>query len=96
MKVLLSKLKVMATISFKADDDFKKRLDVLAKRKGINTSAYIKLLLTKEVNGELAEVTENGLTVAEEMEILDSVAHDKVHGPFSTTAELMKALKKAA
>ena len=84
----------MATISFKADDDFKKKLDTLAKSKGINTSAYIKLLLTKEVKHELSELTENGLTVAEELDILDSAANDTVKGPFTNAKDLMKALKK--
>lgn len=32
----------------------------------------------------------------EELEILDSAAHDKVQGPFSNTKELMKFLKKAS
>jgi predicted transcriptional regulator len=95
MKVILSKPTDMATVSFKADDDFKKKLDVLAEKKGINTSAYIKLILTKEVKNELTEITENGLTVAEELEILDSAANDRVFGPFSTTKALLKALKKA-
>ncbi|MBU1703449.1 hypothetical protein KJ951_03530 [Patescibacteria group bacterium] len=92
MKVLLSKPS-MATISFKADDSFKKKLDALAEKKGINTSAFIKLILTKEVGCELAEMTENGLTVAEELEILDSVKNDKVLGPFSNTNDLLNALK---
>jgi Tfp pilus assembly ATPase PilU len=83
----------MATVSFKADDEFKKKLDLLARKKGINTSAYIKLILTKEVNGELSGVTENGLTVAEELNILGSATNDKVYGPFKTTKGLLKALK---
>ncbi|MFH1284880.1 MAG: hypothetical protein ABIH78_04845 [Candidatus Peregrinibacteria bacterium] len=84
----------MTTISFKAEEDFKKELDTLAKKKGINTSAYIKLILTKELNGELSEITENGLTVAEELEILSSDANDEVFGPFRTSKAMMKALKK--
>ena len=83
----------MATVSFKADDEFKKKLDLIAQKKGINTSAYIKLILTKEVNGELSAFSENGLTVAEELNILDSAANDKVFGPFKNTKDLMKALK---
>ena len=93
MKVILSKPTDMATISFKADDDFKKKLDVIAQQKGINTSAYIKLILTKEVKNELTEMTENGLTVGEELQILEA-AKGKMYGPFSSTKELMKALKK--
>lgn len=92
-KVLLSK-QIMATISFKADDDFKKKLDTLAKNKGINTSAYIKLVLTKGVKTDLSEITENGLTVAEELEILESEANDKVYGPFHSAKEVMKALNE--
>jgi len=84
----------MATVSFKTDNEFKNTLNLLAKKKGINTSAYIKLILTKGVNGELTEITENGLTIAEELEILKSDAEDKVYGPFSTTASLMNSLKK--
>lgn len=84
----------MVTISFKAEEEFKKNLDLLAERKGINTSAYIKLLLTKEINGELNELTENGLTVFEELRILTSDANDEVVGPFKSAKSLMKALKK--
>jgi len=93
MKVILSKQNPMATVSFKADDEFKKKLDLIAQKKGINTSAYIKLVLTKEITGELSGVTENGLTVAEELNILDSAANDKVFGPFKSTKDLMKALR---
>lgn len=84
----------MATISFKADDQLKAKLDTLAAAKGINTSAYIKLVLTKEMNHELGELTENGLTLAEEMRILAADADDKMYGPFTTAKSLMKALKK--
>lgn len=92
MKVLPSKL--MTTISFKSEDSFKAKLDILAKRKGINTSAYIKLILTKGVNDELIKITDNGLTVAEELEILASDKNDKVSGPFKTKKRLMSALRK--
>lgn len=84
----------MATISFKAGEDLKTILESLAEKKGINTSAYIKLLLTKEIKNELQEITENGLTIAEELEILRSEKEDKVYGPFKTTKSLMKAIKK--
>jgi predicted transcriptional regulator len=84
----------MATISFKADEDLNKKLKTLAKKKGITTSAYIKLILTKGVNGELIEITENGLTVAEELEILDSDKNDKIFGPFTSAKAVMAALKK--
>lgn len=84
----------MVTISFKADEDFKARLDTLAKKNGINTSAYIKIILVKGVNEDLVTMTENGFTVAEELQILSSNANDKTYGSFVTTKALMKALKK--
>jgi antitoxin component of RelBE/YafQ-DinJ toxin-antitoxin module len=84
----------MATISFKADDKLNKNLKALAQKKGITTSAYIKLILTKGMNGDLIEMTENGLTVAEELEIIDSDKNDKVYGPFTKAKSLMAALKK--
>ena len=83
----------MPTLSFKTDKDSKKMIESLAQKKGINTSAYIKLTLKKGMDEDLAEITKNGLTVAEEMEILGSDASDKVYGPFKTSAALMKALK---
>lgn len=84
----------MATISFKADEPFKEKLDSLAKKKGINTSAYIKLILTKGINEDLTEITENGFTVAEELQILSSDTDGKVYGPFKTTKSFLRALKK--
>lgn len=84
----------MATLSFKADDQFKKRLEKLAEKKGINVSAYIKLILTKEMNTELTQMTENGFTVAEELEILAAMENDKTHGPFESVEDLLKDLKK--
>lgn len=84
----------MATISFKANDEFKRKLDTLAEKKGVNTSAYIKLILTKEITGELSGITENGLTVAEELAILKSAEEDEITGPFNTTKALLRALKK--
>lgn len=84
----------MITISFKADEDLNEKLKTLAKKKGITTSAFIKLILTKGVNGELIEITENGLTVAEELRILDSDENDKTYGPFVGAKAVMDALKK--
>lgn len=84
----------MTTISFKADETLKDRLDVLAKKKGVNTSAYIKLILTKGIDEDLSEITENGLTVAEELQILSSDTNGTTHGPFKTAKSLLKALKK--
>lgn len=84
----------MATLSFKSDDELKKNISLLAKKKGINTSAYIKLILTKEVNNELSEITENGLTVAEELQILSSIKKDKKYGPFTTVKDFMNSLEE--
>lgn len=84
----------MATVSFKTDDEFKDKLNLLAEQKGINTSAYIKLVLTQEVNGEMSHLTENGLTIGEEMKILASDREDSVSGPFTNSRAFMKALKK--
>lgn len=84
----------MTTISFKADEKFKKKLEIIAKEKGINTSAYIKLVLTKEVNQDLAQMTENGLTFAEELEIIKSAESDNKYGPFYNADDLIKSLKE--
>lgn len=83
----------MSTVSFKTDDDFKATLEILAKQKGINLSAYIKLLLTHGVMEELNRVTSNGMTVREELEILRSDLEDETYGPFTTVPALMKALR---
>jgi hypothetical protein len=84
----------MGTISFKAEDEFKQKLGLLAEKKGINTSAYIKMLLTKGIGNDLSEITENGLTVAEELDILESEKNDKISGPFKNSKTLVTALKK--
>lgn len=84
----------MATVSFKAEPDLKRNLDALARRRGINTSAFIKLLLTERLNRALAEVTENGLTVAEELAIRASDARDPEEGPFRSAAAVVRALRK--
>lgn len=84
----------MTTVSFKADAELKGKLELLARKKGINTSAYIKLILTKGIDDELVAITGNGFTVQEELEILNSDREDKVYGPFLTAKSLMKELKK--
>ena len=83
----------MITISFKAEESLKTKLELLSKKKGINASAYIKLILTKNIDDELNELTANGMTFAEELNILYSDAHDPVSGPFKTSKSLMKALR---
>lgn len=84
----------MVTISFKAEEFLKNKLEMLARRKGINTSAYIKLTLTKAVNDEMSEITENGMTVAEEYMILHADANDETYGPFESAEEVIKALRQ--
>lgn len=84
----------MTTISFKADTAFKKNLTTVARKKGINTSAFIKLVLTEKLEEDLSRITENGFTVAEELAILRSAKYGKKHGPFKTADEFMRALRK--
>lgn len=60
----------MSTIAFRSDEDLKRQLQHLAKLKGINLSALIKLYLTQSIKKDLNEITENGMTVAEELELL--------------------------
>ena len=60
----------MSTIAFRADDELKMKLEHIAKNKGINTSALIKLYLTTALKKDLNEITENGMTIAEELELL--------------------------
>lgn len=82
----------MPTISFKADDEFKKNLDWLAKHNGINVSAYIKLNLTKIIKKDMNEITINGFTVAEEMRILEEEKDATYSGPFNTAQEFLEHL----
>ncbi|PIQ78662.1 hypothetical protein COV81_04580 [Candidatus Peregrinibacteria bacterium CG11_big_fil_rev_8_21_14_0_20_41_10] len=84
----------MATVSFKASPELKTKLESVAQIKGINLSAYIKLILTAALKDELIKVTENGLTVAEELEILASTMDDETTGPFTDTNELLKSLRQ--
>jgi len=84
----------MTTLSFKAKDDLKQILTLLAERKGINVSAFIKLLLTEALNKELSRLTENGITLAEELTILESDMNNEVSGPFTTVSQLNKSLTK--
>lgn len=86
----------MATITFKAGDDFKKKLEAVAERKGINVSAYIKLCLTKAVRTDLSEMTENGMTVADELQLLAEDALEPEYGPFNTVDALMQSLDEKA
>ena len=49
----------------------------------------------RPVNHELTMLTENGLTVAEELPILKAEREGKVYGPFKTAKAMMKSLKKS-
>lgn len=60
----------MSTIAFRSNETLKKQLENLAQHKGINLSALIKLYLTKAIRKDLNEKTVNGMTVAEELELL--------------------------
>ena len=82
----------MATISFKAEDQLKNKLEAMAHYKGINVSAYIKLTLTKEIKNDLSQITENGMTVAEELAILESEYNEPSIGPFSNVDDFIAAL----
>ena len=60
----------MSTIAFRSDEALKRQLQHLAKSKGINLSALIKLYLTQSIKKDLNELAENGMSVAEELELL--------------------------
>lgn len=94
LKVILNNTRHMAIITFKTSEIFKKNLILISQLKGINMSAYIKLILTDALKEEMNNITKNGLTVAEELEIIQSDFFDKTYGPFKNTDDLMKALKK--
>lgn len=83
----------MTTISFKAKEELKDSLDIVAEKKGINTSSYIKLKLTEALEKDLKEITPNGLTVAEELEILKS-DKEETYGTFDNVKSLMNSLRK--
>lgn len=58
-------------LQVKVDSWLKDDLELLANYKGISISSFVKLTLTEGVrNGKRKLITENGLTVAEEMELL--------------------------
>jgi len=75
----------MTTIAFKAEDEIKQKLLSLASSKGISLSALIKLYLTEAMKKDLSQITENGITKAEELELLimneegsDGIVYDSV------------------
>ena len=85
----------MASIAFRIDDNIKRQLEGLAKLKGINLSALIKLYITKKMNKDLNEITENGMTVAEELELLamrEEGGNGKVYNSAEEYIEYLKSL----
>lgn len=75
----------MALIAFKADENLKDTLGRLAKIKGISLSSLVKLYVNKELTQELSQLTENNMTLGEELEILkaeeeggDGIVYDDV------------------
>ena len=83
----------MSTIVFRLDESIKRKLQRLAKYKGINLSALIKLYLTKAMNHDLNEKLENGRTVAEELELL-ATHEEEDEGVYKNADELIKHLDK--
>ena len=79
-------------ITFKADEKFKKNLIIISQIYGINMSAFIKMVLTSALRRELNKLTENGMTAAHELEILQSDLTDKVYGPFDNANDLINSL----
>ena len=63
--------------------------------RSINLSALIKLYLTKEIKKDLNEVTENGMTVAEELELLAMAEEGSTGEVFHSADELIKHLNEA-
>jgi predicted transcriptional regulator len=84
---------IMSTIAFRADDELRMKLEHIAKNKGVNLSALIKLYLTTALKKDLNEITENGMTVAEELELLAMDAEGDTGKTYSVD-EYIKYLKK--
>lgn len=82
----------MTTIAFRADENLKKELEHLAKRNGISLSSLIKMYLTKAKNHDLNEITENGMTVAEELELLIMHEEGDDGKVYDNVADLIKDL----
>jgi len=80
----------MTTIAFRVDDNFKTKLEVIAKNKGINISSLIKMYLTSALKKDLNEITENGMTIAEELELLIMKEEGGNGKMYSNTKDLLK------
>ena len=82
----------MTTIAFRANESMKQELEHLAKRKGINLSALIKMYLTEVSRRDLNQITENGMTVAEELEILMAIEEGGDGKVYDSAEEYIKSL----
>ena len=82
----------MTTIAFKAEDVLKQALEKLSKLKGISLSALIKMYLTTELKKELSQITENGMTLAEELDILLTLEEGSEGKEYKDVESLIKYL----
>lgn len=83
----------MSTIAFRANDKLKRQLEQLARLKGINMSSLIKLYLTKDIKRELSRITENGMTVADELELLTRMEEGDDGKEYDNVGDLIKDLE---
>lgn len=84
-------------LQLKIDPELKKVLKMIADYKGISVSSLAKMFLTEHSRQErLKMLTENGMTIEQEMEILrreeEAEKGINVVGPFSTAEEMIKSL----
>lgn len=84
----------MTTIAFRLDEQLKKKLTSIAKNKGINLSALIKMYLTQSVKRDLNEITENGMTVAEELELLAQAEEGSTGEIYNNVEDFIKSLNE--
>lgn len=84
----------MSIIAFRPEKDLKHQLEHLARHKGINLSALIKMYLKQAVIKDLNEVTENGMTVAEELELLVMRAEGGTGKVYYGVDEYLKSLEE--
>jgi hypothetical protein len=83
----------MTTIAFKADNNFKIALEKVSDMKGITLSALIKMYLTKNLKEELSEITQNGITVGEELDLLFALEKGSDGKVYSNVELLIDDLK---
>ena len=82
----------MTTIAFKTQEEFKTVLEKVAGLKGISLSALIKLYLTDRLRDELSAITENGMTLGEELEILLTIQEGSYSKAYDDVEELIRDL----